>query len=55
MRVMTTAITVPALLAISYAAQAQTLQVPMNLVDAKGGAQSIGIVTMTESAEVTQS
>jgi len=51
MRVMTTAITVPALLAISYAAQAQTLQVPMNLVDAKGGAQSIGIVTMTESAE----
>ena len=48
MRIIVRALAVPVLLAVSYAAQAQTLQVPMHLVDAKGGEQAIGIVTITQ-------
>jgi superoxide dismutase, Cu-Zn family len=51
MRIIFCAVAAAGLAATSYGVQAQTLQVPMNLVDAKGGEQPIGIVTMTESAE----
>jgi len=37
--------------ATASAAQSLTLEVPMHLVDAKGGEQAIGIVTITETAE----
>ena len=51
MRIILCAVAAAGLVATSCGAQAQTLQVPMNLVDAKGGEQPIGIVTMTESSE----
>jgi Cu-Zn family superoxide dismutase len=39
------------LVTAAFAAQGQTLEVPMQLVDAKGGGQSIGIITVTQTAE----
>lgn len=39
------------LLALSCGVHAQTLEVPMNLVDAKGGVQPLGIITVTESTD----
>jgi Cu-Zn family superoxide dismutase len=51
MRITTRVLTLAALVTASFAVQAQTLEVPMNLVDAKGGGPPIGIVTVTETAE----
>jgi Cu-Zn family superoxide dismutase len=51
MRITTRVVTLAGLMTAGFAAQAQTLEVPMQLVDAKGGGQAIGIITVTQTAE----
>jgi superoxide dismutase, Cu-Zn family len=51
MRITTRVLTLAGLVTVGFAAQAQTLEVPMELVDAKGGGPSIGIITVTQTAE----
>jgi superoxide dismutase, Cu-Zn family len=53
MRIATQALTLMGLVAGSFATQvqAQTLQVPMQLVDAQGSTKSIGTITVTSTAE----
>jgi Cu-Zn family superoxide dismutase len=47
MRLATQAFVVAGFLGAGFAAQAQTIQVPMQLVDARAGTESIGTVTIT--------
>jgi superoxide dismutase, Cu-Zn family len=53
MRIATYPLTLTGLLVAGFAiqVQAQTLQIPMNLVDAEGGAKSIGSITVTSTAD----
>ena len=51
MRILSCALTPACLMIASFAAEAQTLEVPMNLVDAKGGTQSLGIITVTQTTD----
>src|SRR5207342_1204155 len=51
MRITRRVITFAGLVMASFAVQAQRLEVPMQLVDALGGGQSIGIITVTETAD----
>jgi len=51
MRITIQALTLLALLGASVIARGQTLQVPMQLLDADGGAKSIGTVTVTSAGE----
>ncbi len=51
MQIPTYALTFSALLAVSFTARAQTLEVSMRLLDANGGGKSIGTVTVTSAGE----
>jgi Cu-Zn family superoxide dismutase len=51
MRIATHVLTFAGLVMASFAVQAQRLEVPMQLVDSTGGGPSIGIITVTQTAD----